>query len=37
MAKYTYGKRFKKGGKWHQYRYTDGKRSTKKLVQWKKR
>lgn len=36
VAKYNYGKRFKKNGKWYQYRYTNRKRSTKKLVAWKK-
>ena len=29
---YNYGKKFKKGGKMVQYRYTNGKKSTKKLV-----
>ncbi len=32
MAKYKYGKKFKKNGKLMQYRYTNGKKSTKKLV-----
>ena len=32
MAKYTYGKKFKKNGKLMQYRYTNGKKSSKKLV-----
>lgn len=29
---YNYGKKFKKNGKMVQYRYTNGRRSTKKLV-----
>jgi len=29
---YNYGKSFKKDGKLVRYRYTDGKKSTKKLV-----
>jgi len=29
---YNYGKKFKKNGKLMQYRYTNGKKSTKKLV-----
>ncbi len=29
---YNYGKTFKKDGKLVRYRYTDGKKSTKKLV-----
>lgn len=29
---YNYGKKFKKNGKLVQYRYTNGKKSTKKLV-----
>jgi len=29
---YTYGKTFKKDGKLVRYRYTDGKKDTKKLV-----
>jgi len=29
---YKYGKTFKKDGKMVRYRYTDGKKSTKKLV-----
>jgi hypothetical protein len=29
---YKYGKTFKKNGKLVRYRYTDGKKSTKKLV-----
>ena len=32
MAKYNYGKTFKKDGKSVRYRYTDKKKSTKKLV-----
>jgi len=32
MAKYNYGKRFKKGSKWVRYRYTNRRKSTKKLV-----
>ncbi len=32
MAKYKYGKIFKKRGKWVRYRYTNGRKSTKKLV-----
>jgi hypothetical protein len=32
MAKYNYGKTFKKNGKLVRYRYTDKKKSTKKLV-----
>lgn len=36
MAKYTYGKTFKKNGKMVRYRYTGGKSSTKKLVPAKK-
>mgnify|MGYP004168609297 CR=1 FL=1 len=32
MAKYNYGKIFKKNGKRVQYRYTNGRKSTKKLV-----
>ena len=32
MAKYNYGKTFKKDGKQVRYRYTDKKKSTKKLV-----
>ena len=32
MAKYNYGKKFKKNGKWVRYRYTNKKKSTKKLV-----
>ncbi len=33
---YKYGKTFKKNGKLVRYRYTDGKKSTKKLVPAKK-
>lgn len=36
MAKYNYGKKFKKNGKLMQYRYTNGKKSSKKLVAAKK-
>jgi len=36
MAKYNYGKSFKKDGKLVRYRYTDKKKSTKKLVAHKK-
>lgn len=32
MAKYNYGKSFKKNGKLMRYRYTNGRKSTKKLV-----
>ena len=32
MAKYNYGKVFKKAGKWMRYRYTNKRKSTKKLV-----
>mgnify|MGYP003981440813 CR=1 FL=1 len=32
MPKYNYGKTFKKDGKLVRYRYTDKKKSTKKLV-----
>ena len=32
MTKYNYGKTFKKDGKMVRYRYTDKKKSTKKLV-----
>ncbi len=34
MAKYTYGKIFKKRGKWVRYRYTNGKKSTRKLTNY---
>jgi hypothetical protein len=34
---YNYGKKFTKNGKTVQYRYTNGKKSTKKLVRYKKR
>ncbi len=37
MAKYTYGKKFKKNGKLMQYRYTNGKKSSKKLIPARKR
>ncbi len=36
MAKYSYGRKFKKNGKMMQYRYTNGKKSTKKLVSYRK-
>ena len=32
MAKYNYGKTFKKNGKLVRYRYTNKKKSSKKLV-----
>jgi hypothetical protein len=32
MAKYNYGKTFRKNGKLMRYRYTNGRKSTKKLV-----
>jgi hypothetical protein len=32
MAKYNYGKSFKKNGKMMRYRYTNKRKSTKKLV-----
>ncbi len=32
MAKYNYGKSFKKNGKMMRYRYTNRRKSTKKLV-----
>jgi len=32
MAKYNYGKSFKKNGKLMRYRYTNKRKSTKKLV-----
>lgn len=34
---YNYGKKFKKNGKLYHYRYTNGRKSTKKLVAVKKR
>lgn len=37
MAKYNYGKTFKKDGKLVRYRYTNGKKSTKKLVNVKRK
>ena len=37
MAKYNYGKTFKKDGKLVRYRYTNKKKSTKKLVSGKTR
>ncbi len=36
MAKYNYGKKFKKNGKTVQYRYTNRKKSSKKLVAYRK-
>ena len=36
MARYKYGKKFKKNGRLVQYRYTNGRKSTKKLVNCKK-
>jgi hypothetical protein len=35
--KYNYGKKFKKDGKMVQYRYTNGRKSSKKLVPARKR
>lgn len=35
--KYNYGKKFKRNGKMVQYRYTNGRKSTKKLVSARKR
>ncbi len=32
MARYNYGKKFKKNGRLVHYRYTNGKKSSKKLV-----
>lgn len=32
MPKYTYGKKFKKNGRMYHYRYTNGRKSSKKLV-----
>ena len=32
MARYNYGKSFRKNGKMMRYRYTNGRKSTKKLV-----
>jgi len=32
MARYNYGKTFRKNGKLMRYRYTNGRKSTKKLV-----
>ncbi len=32
MAKYNYGKKFKKNGKLYHYRYTGKRKSSKKLV-----
>ena len=37
MAKYNYGKTFRKNGKLVRYRYTNRRKSTKKLVNVKKR
>ncbi len=34
--RYNYGKKFKKNGKWVRYRYTNRKKSTKKLVSVRK-
>ncbi len=36
-GRYNYGKIFKKNGKWWRYRYTDRKKSTKKLVRYTRR
>lgn len=36
-GRYTYGRIFKKRGKWYRYRYTDGKKSTKTLVRYTRR
>jgi hypothetical protein len=35
--KYNYGKKFKKNGKMMQYRYTNGRKASKKLVPARKR
>ena len=37
MPRYNYGKKFKKNGRTVQYRYTNGRKSTKKLVNVKSR
>ena len=37
MSKYNYGKTFKKNGKMVRYRYTNRRKSTKKLVAAKKK
>jgi hypothetical protein len=37
MPKYNYGKEFKKDGKMVRYRYTNRRKSTKKLVSARKR
>ena len=37
MVKYTYGKIFKKKGKWYRYRYTNGRKDTKKLTRYVRR
>ena len=37
MSKYNYGKTFKKNGKMVRYRYTNKRKSTKKLVAAPKR
>ena len=37
VRKYNYGKTFKKNGKLVRYRYTNGKKSTKKLVSVRRR
>ena len=34
---YNYGKTFEKNGKLYRYRYTNGKKSTKKLVRANKK
>ncbi len=36
-SRYTYGKIFKRRGKWYRYRYTDKKKSSKKLVRYTRR
>ncbi len=35
MSKYSYGRKFKKNGKWFHYRYTNRSKSSKKLVRVK--
>ena len=35
--KYNYGKKFKKNGRWVRYRYTNRRKSSKKLVSARKR
>jgi len=37
MAKYNYGKKFKKNGKLYHYRYTNKRKSSKKLVRVNKK